>query len=63
MRDHHVKEQAYKALVGPTLEFACPVWDPYLEKNVNKLEAIQRRAARWAVNRHRQTSCVDAKLR
>ena len=53
-----IKEQAYKALVRPTLEFASPVWDPYTVKNINKLEAGQRRVARWEVNRHRQTFSV-----
>ena len=34
------------------------VWDPYTTKNISKTEAVQRRAARWVVNRHRQTSSV-----
>ena len=55
-----IKEQAYKALVRPTLEFASPVWDPYKVKNINKLEAVQRRVDRWVVNRHRQTFSVNA---
>ena len=45
-------------LVRPTLEFASPVWDPYTVKNINKLEAVQKRVARWVVNRHRQTFSV-----
>ena len=53
-------EQAYKALVRPTLEFASPVWDPYTVRNINKLEAFQRRVDRWVVNRHRQTFGVNA---
>ena len=53
-----IKEQAHKALVRPTLEFASPVWDPYTVKNINKLEAVQKRVARWVVNRHRQTFSV-----
>ena len=56
-----IKEQAHKALVRPTLEFASPVWDPYKVKNINKLEAaVQRRVDRWVVNRHRQTFSVNA---
>ena len=42
-----IKEQAYKALARPTLEFRGPAWDPYTVKNINKLEAVQRRATRY----------------
>ena len=57
-----IKVQAYKALVRPTLEFSSPVCDPYLAKNINQLEAVQRRATNWVVNCHRQTSIVDASI-
>ncbi|KAL8615930.1 hypothetical protein ACOMHN_034606 [Nucella lapillus] len=40
-----VKEQAYKAFVRPILEYASSVWDPHTQKNIDKLEAVQRRAA------------------
>ena len=56
------KETAYKALVRPLLEYAAPVWDPYTENEIEALEKIQRRAARWVTSRHRQTSCVDSIL-
>ncbi|XP_076452206.1 uncharacterized protein LOC143287853 [Babylonia areolata] len=56
------KETAYKALVRPFLEYAATVWDPYTANKVEAPEKIQRRAARWVSNRHRQTSCVDSIL-
>ena len=56
------KETAYKALVRPLLEYAAPVWDPYTANEIEALEKIQRRAARWVTSRHRQTPCVDSIL-
>ena len=54
------KENAYKALVRPLLEYAATVWDPYTTKEIEALEKIQQRATRWVSNRHRRTSCVDS---
>ena len=33
--------------IRPTLEYASVVWNPHLQKDVNKLERIQRAATRW----------------
>ena len=56
------KETAYKTLVRPLLEYAATVWDPYTASENQAIEKVQRRAARWVSNRHRQTSCVDNML-
>ena len=37
---------AFKALVIPILEYACPVWNPYLVKHTKAINAIRRRASR-----------------
>ena len=42
------KCMAYTALVRSGMEYAAPIWDPATQKDSNKLETIQRRAARWA---------------
>ena len=42
-----VNEQVYCALVCPHLEYAAAAWDPYLKKDICRLEAIQKRAARF----------------
>ena len=54
-----VKETAYKTFVRPILEYACTVWDLYIQDQVDRLEAVQRQAARFVVNRyHTSTSSV-----
>ena len=40
----HCKKTAYISLVRSTLEYGATVWDPHLEKDVHKLEKIQRKA-------------------
>ena len=39
----------YKALVIPILEYAVPLWSPYLQKNIDALERVQRRASKYAL--------------
>ena len=46
------REIAYKALVRPLLEYASTAWSPYTMKNINKLENVQRRAARWVLGNY-----------
>ena len=43
-----VKSVAYKSLVRPLLEYAYQVWSPYTAWDKSVLEAVQRRAAKWA---------------
>ena len=33
-------------LLGPHLEFAVPVWNPHLKRDIEELENIQHRATR-----------------
>ena len=42
-----LKEIAYFSMVRSLLEYSCPVWDPYRQGDVNKLNKIQRGAARF----------------
>ncbi|KAI8494635.1 hypothetical protein Bbelb_278610 [Branchiostoma belcheri] len=57
-----IKEKAYKTFVRPLLEYASSVWDPYKQKDIDKLESIQRRAARYVLNRYHNTSSVTNML-
>ena len=51
------------SLVRPHIEYASSVWDPHLKDLTNKLEMIQRRAARFVNNDYRRTSSVTAMLK
>ena len=53
-----IKQHAYKTLVRPILEYSQTVWDPHTACAAKRIEAVQRRAARFTCNRYRRTSSV-----
>ena len=57
-----LKESAYISLVLSTLEYAASVWDPHLAKDINKLENIQRRSARFVKGDYCTASSVTQML-
>ena len=42
------------------MEYASVVWDPFYVKDIQQLEKVQRRAARWVLNDYRYTSSVTS---
>ena len=40
------------SLVRTNLEYSSTVWDPYSKQNVDKIEMVQRRAARFVVENY-----------
>jgi hypothetical protein len=54
------KTAAYKTLVRPTIEYYSSVWSPHTKDAISKKEMVQRRAARYLINRHRNTSSVPS---
>ena len=46
----------------PCLEYAAAIWDPYDQKQIQNLEKIQRRVARFVSNDYHTTSSVSKML-
>ena len=59
----HIKKKCYEIYVRPILEYSSSVWDPYTHKNINKLETVQRRAARFVTGNYDQRSSVSSMLK
>ena len=53
------KRTAYLTLVRPIMEYAAPVWDPYYNTDIYKLEKVQRRAARWILSDYSRNSVTS----
>ncbi|CAC5408524.1 unnamed protein product [Mytilus coruscus] len=59
----HFKETAYISLVRSVLDYSGTVWDPYQQKDINRIESIQRRAARFVCKDYRRTSSVASMMK
>ena len=58
----HIKTNAYKTLVRPQIEYASTIWDPFTQENQNKIEMVQRRAARFACDNYKREASVTTML-
>ena len=57
-----LKTRCYQTFVRPQLEYAAPVWNPHCAKQVDLLEAIQRRAARYVTGNFARRASVTEML-
>jgi hypothetical protein len=44
----NTKSLAYMSQVRPILEYGVPCWDPYREGQINALDCVQNKAAKFA---------------
>ena len=65
IKDHNkdLKSTAYTTLARPQLEYASTVWSPHTATDITKLEAVQRRSARWATRDYQRTSSVTPMIK
>ena len=59
------RRTAYLSLVRSTLEYSCSVWDPPYQRDIDNLERIQRRAARFITGDYtsQEQGCVTSMLK
>ena len=62
MCPRHIKSRCYTTYVRPTLEYASTVWDPSNQKSCAKVEAVQRRSARYVFNDYDRKSSVTTMI-
>ena len=53
----------YRSLVRPLLEYSWETWKPHTKRNIDKLEAVQRRATRWITKSDDDYDTILSKLK
>ena len=50
-------------MVLSLLEYSCPVWDPYRQGDIDKINKIQRAAARFVTDNYQRKSSLTASIK
>jgi hypothetical protein len=62
VKSQSIKSIANQMLVRPQLEYGSEVWSPHTKTQIDQMENVQRRAARWIKLDYGQTSSVTDML-
>ena len=54
-----LKQTAYFSLIRSFMEYGATIWDPYQKHNSDKIERVQRQAARFIKSRYSRYSSVS----
>ena len=57
-----VKKRAFTSLVLPHLEYTSTVWDPYHKQDIQALEKVQRKGARFVTGKYSYQDSVTSML-
>ncbi|XP_071166247.1 uncharacterized protein [Mytilus edulis] len=59
------RKTAYIALIRSIMEYGSIIWDPYTQKDIDKLESIQKRGARFITKdyKSREEGCMTKMLK
>ena len=53
-------ELAYASFVRYIMEYSSTAWDPFYQRDIGRLERVQRRAARFVFNDYKLLSSVTS---
>ena len=57
-----IKSNCYKSLIKPILDYAAVIWAPHTQRDINVIENVQRRAARFVTNIYSRYASVTEML-
>jgi hypothetical protein len=58
----NIKAASYKTYIRPVVEYASIAWAPHAQRNIKKVEQVQRSSARYVTGNYDRTSSVTSML-